>query len=178
MNDFGRGLISMILNCGSVSSGQLVGIMLPNCLDWIIADYALSSFGLVSLAIHLSYDDAKLLHVLQSTGVETQTFALAESFGCVTSTLFGDHAPTFGSSIGTPIPGIELKLCNVSGFGVTDTPNPRGEICIRGNLMQGYYRDDSKATDSDGWFHTSYIGVLYPNRTVALIGNVALSFPK
>ena len=39
-----------------------------------------------------------------------------------------------------------------------DTPNPRGEICLRGsNICPGYLHDPvntAKLLDKDGWMHT------------------------
>ncbi|RAL61757.1 hypothetical protein DID88_002822 [Monilinia fructigena] len=44
----------------------------------------------------------------------------------------------------------------------TDTPNPRGEILLRGTaLFSEYYRNEaetSKTIDADGWFHSGDIG--------------------
>ena len=59
-------------------------------------------------------------------------------------------------SIGTPIPGVEMKLADESD-GV-------GEIAIRGhNIMKGYWqRPDAtaEAIDEDGWFHSGDLGTV------------------
>jgi long-chain acyl-CoA synthetase len=61
-----------------------------------------------------------------------------------------DHVRKPGS-IGIPVPGVEMKLLDVSEAGV-------GEIAIRGhNIMKGYWnRPDAtaEAIDADGWFRS------------------------
>jgi long-chain acyl-CoA synthetase len=54
-------------------------------------------------------------------------------------------------SIGTPVPGVEMQLLDLSAEGV-------GEIAIRGhNVMKGYWRNAQatrEAIDADGWFRS------------------------
>jgi long-chain acyl-CoA synthetase len=54
-------------------------------------------------------------------------------------------------SIGTPVPGVEMRLLDPSTEGV-------GEIAIRGhNVMKGYWRNAQatrEAIDGDGWFRS------------------------
>ncbi len=54
-------------------------------------------------------------------------------------------------SIGTPVPGVEMRLLDPSAEGV-------GEIAIRGhNVMKGYWRNAQatrEAIDGDGWFRS------------------------
>jgi len=57
----------------------------------------------------------------------------------------------------------ELKLVDVPelSYHAADQPNPRGEICFRGdNVFMRYYKDDAKTKeviDEEGWFHTGDI---------------------
>jgi len=65
-------------------------------------------------------------------------------------------------SIGTPIPGVEMKL--VADDGSEPPVGGVGEILIRGhNLMRGYWRNPeatAEAIDSDGWFRSGDLGVV------------------
>jgi long-chain acyl-CoA synthetase len=53
-------------------------------------------------------------------------------------------------SVGTPLPGLEVKLAD------------DGEILVRGgNLMKGYYKDEaatSETIDREGWLHSGDVG--------------------
>src|SRR6201995_2498955 len=58
-------------------------------------------------------------------------------------------------SIGTPIPGVELRLVDGSDHEVA--PGEVGEIAIRGpNVMKGYWQRPEATAEAlrDGWFHT------------------------
>ncbi len=64
------------------------------------------------------------------------------------------------SSVGMPLPGIEVKLLDEHGDEV-DLGDP-GEVVVRGaNVFSGYWKrpDDSAAVLRDGWFYTGDIAV-------------------
>lgn len=68
-------------------------------------------------------------------------------------------APARPGSIGTPIPGVELKLVDPASWDeIAWTPEAVGEIAIRGhNVFKGYYgRPEATAEvlTADGWFRT------------------------
>jgi long-chain acyl-CoA synthetase len=64
-------------------------------------------------------------------------------------------------SVGTPLPGIELKLVD-------------GEICARGaNIFPGYYGNDTatrEAFTAEGWFRTGDLGEIDPTGHVRIKG--------
>ncbi|HWJ65535.1 MAG TPA: long-chain fatty acid--CoA ligase [Nocardioides sp.] len=70
--------------------------------------------------------------------------------------------PVRVGSIGTPIPGVEMKLIDPESWDEVKDPDAIGEIAIKGhNIMKGYYkRPDAtaEAIDADGWFRSGDLG--------------------
>ncbi|KAI9203795.1 long-chain-fatty-acid--CoA ligase 5 [Polychytrium aggregatum] len=105
-------------------------------------------------------------------------YGLTELFagGCVT--MVYDHLQPFGAHVGVPFLCNEAKLVDVAdlGYRVDDQPNPRGELCFRGNAVTpGYYKSPeltAAAFDENGWFHTGDVGELLPNGTIKIIDRV------
>jgi len=64
--------------------------------------------------------------------------------------------PRQDTSVGSPIPGIEVRLVGPSGDPLA--PDAVGELHVRGpNVMLGYYKAadlTAAVTDTDGWFNT------------------------
>lgn len=71
-------------------------------------------------------------------------------------------SPVRVGSIGTPIPGVEMKLLEGETWDEVKDPDGIGEIAIRGhNIMKGYYkRPDATAASisEDGWFRSGDLG--------------------
>ena len=70
--------------------------------------------------------------------------------------------PVRVGSIGTPIPGVEMKLLEGDTWDEVTDPEGVGEIAIKGhNIMKGYYqRPDATAAaiDAEGWFRSGDLG--------------------
>lgn len=66
-------------------------------------------------------------------------------------------------NIGAPNPFVELCLESAPDleYNVTDKPNPRGELLVRGPVIfREYFKnaeETAKTKDADGWFHTGDI---------------------
>eukprot|EP01128_Nolandella_sp_AFSM9_P007960 TRINITY_DN4541_c0_g1_i1.p1 TRINITY_DN4541_c0_g1~~TRINITY_DN4541_c0_g1_i1.p1 ORF type:complete len:658 (+),score=121.06 TRINITY_DN4541_c0_g1_i1:135-2108(+) len=99
-------------------------------------------------------------------------YGQTENAACLTSTLREDF--TVGH-VGVPIPSVELSLVDVpsQNYLVSDSPNPRGEVCFRGPVATvGYFENEQKTTaliDEDGWRHTGDIGEILPNGNLRII---------
>ncbi|CAI2175010.1 8772_t:CDS:2 [Funneliformis geosporum] len=78
-------------------------------------------------------------------------------------------------TVGSPVPCLEIKLVDVSeaGYKSTNTPNPQGEILVRGPVItKGYYKNESLSKETindDGWLQTGDIGEWHQNGTLAII---------
>ena len=74
-------------------------------------------------------------------------------------------------SIGTPLPGIDIKIVDESG---RELPrNEIGELIIRGgNVMKGYYKDEAASASviKDGWLYTGDLGRMDEENYIFLTG--------
>lgn len=70
-------------------------------------------------------------------------------------------------SVGTPIPGVEMKIHNPDDLGV-------GEIWTRGPMvMKGYYKNPeatAQVLTPDGWFRTGDLGIVDENNCYKITG--------
>ncbi|KAL7203208.1 hypothetical protein ACSBR2_016500 [Camellia fascicularis] len=103
-------------------------------------------------------------HVLQGYGL---TETCAGSFAARP-----DELAMIGT-VGPPLPSLDVCLESVPEMGYDPlSSTPRGEICIRGNvLFSGYYKreDLTKEVMIDGWFHTGDIGEWQPDGSMKII---------
>lgn len=98
-----------------------------------------------------------------------QGYGLTEAAPVVTSTL-GSTDPEPGS-VGTALPGIELRLVDEQGH-PSEGEDP-GEIEIRGdNLFSGYWPDGADGPDADGWWRTGDVGILVDDGDLVLVDRV------
>lgn len=81
----------------------------------------------------------------------------------ITNTRIDDPPDLRISTVGRPLAGVEVKICNPQ-TGEKLPPGVEGEICARGyNIMKGYYKmpeATAQTVDNDGWLHTGDIGVM------------------
>ena len=89
-----------------------------------------------------------------------QGYGLTEASAAVT---FPDLAgPYDAASVGTPLPGVEVRIIDPDGAGVL-LGDP-GEILVRGpNVFAGYFEDPEateKVLDRAGWLHTGDVAVM------------------
>ncbi|HET9948630.1 MAG TPA: AMP-binding protein, partial [Longimicrobiales bacterium] len=68
-----------------------------------------------------------------------------------------------GGHVGTPLPGVEVRLVDESGAPVP--PGTPGEIQVRGpTVFRGYWRREKETAEAftpDGWFRTGDLGVVH-----------------
>jgi fatty-acyl-CoA synthase len=102
-------------------------------------------------------------------------YGLTESTGTVTETIQTDSFELKASTVGIPIPHMDIKIadpvtCEPVGFGVS------GELMARGFLvMKGYYNMPDKtaeAIDSEGWLHTGDLATMNAQGYVNIVGRV------
>ncbi|WSK80624.1 AMP-binding protein [Amycolatopsis sp. NBC_01286] len=110
--------------------------------------------------------------IREATGLDVfEGYGLTECAPVVTSTLVTGY-PKPGS-VGSPLPGVELRLVDSDGTDqavpldpddVDDVFEAEGEtglVSIRGaNLFSGYWPDGAHGPDDEGWFRTGDVGYL------------------
>ncbi len=89
-------------------------------------------------------------------------YGLTESSPGMTTTRVFDSPEIRATTVGTNLPGVEVKVVNPE-TGEECNPGEQGEICCRGyNVMKGYYKNPeatAKAIDKDGWLHSGDLAV-------------------
>ena len=92
------------------------------------------------------------------------------SAGCIT-----DKADPVSGHVGGPLEGAKIRLKDLPEMQYlsTDKPYPRGEVCMKGPaIFGGYYKRPDKTAecfDSEGWFRSGDVGMVYPNGSVRII---------
>ncbi|WGX97612.1 long-chain fatty acid--CoA ligase [Nocardioides sp. L-11A] len=114
---------------------------------------AVAGGAALPVEVHHQFEERFGVTILEGYGLsETSPVASFSPFG----------SPVRVGSIGTPIPGVEMKLLVPETWDEVTDPDGIGEIAIKGhNIMKGYYkRPDAtaEAIDADGWFRSGDLG--------------------
>ncbi|KAI7753769.1 hypothetical protein M8C21_011688 [Ambrosia artemisiifolia] len=103
-------------------------------------------------------------HVLQGFGL-TET--------CAGAFVSLPNEMNMVGTVGPPIPNVNARLESVPEMNYDAlSSTPRGEICIRGDILfSGYYKreDLTKEVLINGWFHTGDIGEWQPDGSMKVI---------
>ena len=87
----------------------------------------------------------------------TIAYGLTEASPVITQTSTDDSVERRVSTVGTVLPGIEVKIVDPETGEVLGV-NQQGELCCRGyNVMKGYYNmpeATANAIDAEGWLHS------------------------
>jgi long-chain acyl-CoA synthetase len=126
-------------------------------------DYDTSSVTSVAFGGSPSADELqrKIRETFPNVRSTSNAYGLTET-SSVATVLTGPDALRKPSSVGPPVPTVELSI---QGPGGAELPaGTAGEVCVRGPiLMKGYWgkpEATAEAIDPDGWLHTGDIGVL------------------
>jgi len=114
--------------------------------------------GFFSGAAPLAADTLQQLKDLTGATM-LEVYGLTETAPIATATPWGGKIKP--GTVGTPVPGTDIKIVDTEG-GKEDVPlGSPGEIIIKGpQIMQGYYKkpDETAAVLKDGWLYTGDIG--------------------
>ncbi len=139
------------------------------------ADYDLSSLRTVVSGGTLV--PAQLMEVVKERmGADIGiVFGQTESSAAITLTLPNDSFELKATTVGLPLPHIEVKIVHPATQAVVPL-GERGELCCRGYLvMQGYYKmpqQTQETIDRDGWLHTGDLATMDSSGYVRIVGRL------
>ncbi len=105
----------------------------------------------------------------------TIAYGLTEASPVFTQTSVDDTVERRVSTVGTKLPGIEVKI-NDPEDGHEVAAGEQGEICCRGyNVMKGYYKmpdATAKTIDGEGWLHTGDLATVDEDGYYKITGRI------
>jgi len=130
----------------------------PSWRDWDISSWRFMSTGSTVVPIELM----KRLQAETPIQAITTGYGMTECCGSATHTRPGDPMERVAYTVGTAIPGTEIRVA-----GPDSRPLPvgePGEVLIRDDKLLIEYMDNPEATratlDADGWLHSGDVGFL------------------
>jgi HIP---CoA ligase len=130
----------------------------PNWRDWDISSYRFLSTGATVVPIELM----KRLQAETPIREISTGYGMTECCGSATQTRPGDSMEHVAYTVGTAIPGTEIRVAGSDGG--TLPPGEPGEVLIRDDKLLIEYLDNPDATrltiDAEGWLHSGDVGYL------------------
>ncbi|MBS0611240.1 MAG: AMP-binding protein, partial [Proteobacteria bacterium] len=108
--------------------------------------------------------------ILERYGMSETTMLTSNPYGA--DERFGGQSERRGSTVGFPLPGVDLQVADDTGKQVQ--VGEVGNIQVRGpNIFQGYWRMPEKTAEeftADGWFKTGDVGKQDERGYVSIVG--------
>lgn len=141
-------------------------LALANWRDWDISSWRFLSTGATVVPIEL------MMRLQAETTIKeiTTGYGMTECCGSATHTRPGDPMSRVAYTVGTAVPGTEIRIAGPDGRSLTT--GDAGEILIRDQKLLIEYLDNPEATratlDKDGWLHSGDVGYLDADGYVTL----------
>ena len=101
-------------------------------------------------------------------------YGLVEATGVVTITRPDDTEDVKLNTVGSPIPGVEIKIVDKNRKKVRD--GEIGELAVRGYIMKGYYKNEEKTRsviDEEGWLYSGDLASYHSDgKNIKIVGRL------